>query len=83
MIWQDIVIMLVNIALGDALVPQIIKDFKAKKCEVTIQTSAVSAISLYIMAIAVFTLNLYFSAAITFLDAILWTIILIQKFRYK
>jgi hypothetical protein len=83
MIWQDLVIMIVNIALGYALIPQIIDSFKTKKCEVTVQTSAVSSISLYVMAIAVLTLNLYLSAIITLLDAILWTILLFQKLTYK
>lgn len=83
MIWQDLVIMFVNIALGYALVPQIIKGLKNRKGYVTLETSVVSSVSLYIMAIAVFTLGLYLSAIITFVDAILWTILLIQKLKYK
>ena len=83
MMWQDLAIMIINIALGYALVPQIIKGFKKKKGDVTLQTSIVSSISLFVMAFTVLTLDLYLSTIITFVDAVLWTILLVQKLKYK
>lgn len=61
--WQDIVISISIILLSYALIPQVIQGFKKRKCDINIQTSAITAAGLYILAVCFWTLNLYFSFA--------------------
>ena len=83
MVWQDFVISIVGVVLTIALVPQAYNGFKQKKGFVTIATSLPTFISLYVMAITYYTLNLYYSAFVTVTGGILWTILFIQRLIYK
>ena len=83
MTWQDILLTLVNVIIGYALIPQIFKNFKEKSDNVSLQTSILSGIGLYVVSWIYFTLNLILSAAIVLIIAILWTIITVQGFIYK
>ena len=83
MVWQDFVISIVGVILTIALVPQAYNGFKLKKGFVTIATSLPTFISLYIMAIMYYTLQLYYSAFVTVISGILWTILFIQRMMYK
>ncbi|MCK5473927.1 MAG: hypothetical protein KAI53_00845 [Candidatus Aenigmarchaeota archaeon] len=83
MVWQDIVISIVNIVFIIALVPQIYNGFKLKKGSVMIATSAPTFIGLYVMAIAFYTLKLYYSSFVTIIGGLLWTILFIQQLMYK
>lgn len=83
MIWQDFVIGATNILLSYALVPQIYDGMKKQKALVHIQTSLISAVSLFILSFTVFTLDLYFATITTFLGGLLWFILLLQKLIYK
>ena len=82
MIWQDIVISLANLVFVISLVPQVIYGYRKKKGMITLRTSGPTFAALYIMAIAYFTLNLYYSAALGTITATLWLILFIQKIKY-
>ncbi len=83
MVWQDIVMGIMNVIFSYALIPQIFHGFKSKKGLIEIQTSLISSIGLFILAFTVLTLKLYFAAGTTFLAGLLWSILLIQKLIYK
>ncbi|MCK4550821.1 MAG: hypothetical protein KAT91_02615 [Candidatus Aenigmarchaeota archaeon] len=83
MVWQDIVISIVNIVFIIALVPQIYNGFKLKKGSVIIATSLPTFIGLYVVAIVFYTLQLYYSSFVTVIGGILWTILFIQRLMYK
>lgn len=82
MIWQDVLIAIVNLTLSYALLPQIYHTHKTKTTTVTIQTSTISAISLLVLTIALFSLGLILSSIGAGISSILWTTILIQKLKY-
>ncbi len=81
--WQDIVITICIIALSYALIPQIYQGFKQKKGLINLQTSLITSIGVYVLASIYLTLKLYFSTIMSFITAILWTILFIQKIKYK
>ena len=64
MVWQDYLLSGVTVAFGYALVPQIIKGFKEKRANITIQTSAISTVGLGISVATVYTLDLKLTAAL-------------------
>jgi hypothetical protein len=81
--WQDLIIALCNILFSYSLGYQVIYGYLKKKANLTIQTSLLTTIGLYIMSICFFTLNLKFSGIISFLNGTLWLILLIQSIKYK
>ena len=83
MTWQDITISIAVILFSYALIPQIYEGFKTKKSTITIQTSLITFVCLYVIGIVYFTLRLYFSMIMTFLTATLWFILFIQSIIYK
>ncbi len=83
MVWQDNVIFITILCLTYALVPQVIKGFKEKRGYIALQTSSITATGMYVMAFTYFTLELYFSAFITLVTALLWSTLLCQRIRYK
>jgi len=83
MIWQDILISITTILLAYALIPQIIKGFKTKRKTITIQTSLITLIGMYILCFAYLTLNLIFSTIVAFITGTLWLILFIQSIIYK
>ena len=82
MIWQDLTISVVNLLLVYSIIPQIYQGFKRKKGFITIQTSFITSIGLYVIAFAVFTLGLYFSSIVITVNATLWLVLLIQRIKY-
>jgi len=81
--WQDLVITISTLLLGYALIPQVVDGFKKRKGTVTIQTSLITALGLYTIAICLFTLGLYFSFIMNLFTGTLWAVLLIQKIIYK
>lgn len=81
--WQDILLMIVSILLSYALIPQVIDGFKSKRKLVSIQTSTITFLGLYVASYIYLTLNLYFTTIITFLTGTLWLTIFIQGILYK
>ena len=83
MVWQDYVMSAVMILLSYAIVPQIIRGFKKKKCDVSSSTSLMSFSGLYILSFTYITLDLYFSSTVTFITATFWLILFIQNKVYS
>lgn len=83
MTWQDIVLTIAIILFSYALIPQVYEGFKKKKGLVNLQTSSITAAGMYAVSIVYFTLNLYFSTIIGIINAVLWTLLFIQKLIYK
>lgn len=83
MIWQDIIITIANLLFTYSLFHQVIYGFKKKKGLLTLTTSGLTTLGLYAMAISFLTLNLYFSAVVSSLNATLWLILLIQRVIYN
>lgn len=83
MIWQDIAIAFANILFGYSLIYQVHHGFKNKKTTITAVCSLLTAIGLYIIAIAFFTLGLFISSSVSFISGSLWVLLLIQRIIYK
>ncbi|MCK4997577.1 hypothetical protein KAS08_04685 [Candidatus Pacearchaeota archaeon] len=83
MVWQDLALMILNIIVGYALIPQVYHGFKTKRGNVTFQTSIVMATAVFGFAFVFATMDLYLSAGISAFNGIMWTILLIQKLVYK
>lgn len=83
MAWQDITITICILAFSYALIPQIVKGFKNKKSLIATQTSLITSIGMFAIAITYITLNLTFSAIIALLTGALWATLFIQNIIYK
>jgi hypothetical protein len=83
MIWQDLVLTIANILFSLALIPQVYHGFKTKRAAMVLQTAVLTTIGLYATSIAFFTLNLFFSGAVSLISGTLWALLLIQKLIYR
>jgi len=83
MLWQDIVIAIANILFGYSLLYQVYRGFKEKKGFLTVQTSLLTTIGLYALAIAYFSLNLIISSIIGLFNGTMWLLLFIQRLIYK
>lgn len=81
--WQDIVISIISITASIALIPQVINGFKTKRKIISIFTSLITFIGLYILSFVYLTLKLNFSTIITMITGTLWLILFIQSIIYK
>jgi len=82
MIWQDIVIAIANLMFTFSLFSQVYHGFKKKKGFIILRTSGLTSIGLYAIAIAFFTLSLYFSTIIASINATLWVTLFVQRIIY-
>lgn len=82
MVWQDVVIAIANILFGYSLVYQVYRGFRERKGFLTIQTSALTTLGLYAIAIVYFTLNLSISALVSFFNGTMWLLLFIQGLIY-
>ncbi|MBT4935696.1 hypothetical protein HOL21_02130 [Candidatus Woesearchaeota archaeon] len=82
MVWQDMVIAIANLLFTFSIFSQVHHGFKRKKGFVILQTSGLTSLGLYAIAIAFFTLSLYFSAIIASINATLWAILFVQRIVY-
>ena len=81
--WQDYVTSAAGISFSYALIPQVIKGFKQKKQDISIQTAAITSIGLTTLSYTFYTLDLNYSCCINALSAGLWAIILGQSIKYR
>ncbi len=82
MAWQDIVVAMANVLFGYSLFYQVYVGFKEKKGFLSIQTSALTTIGLFMVAIVYFNFNLILSTIIALINGILWMTLLIQRIGY-
>lgn len=83
MVWQDIIIAVANVLFGYSLAYQVYKGYKEKKGFLSLQTSFLTTIALYALALAYLTLSLYLSAIVCTFNATMWLLLFIQKLIYK
>ncbi|MDO8508766.1 MAG: hypothetical protein Q7S27_03725 [Nanoarchaeota archaeon] len=83
MIWQDILISIANIIFGYSLAFQVYKGFKDKKKYLTLQTSSLTAIGLFMLSISFFTLNLIYSTIIALFNGTMWFLLFLQGLIYR
>jgi hypothetical protein len=76
MIWQDILFMIGNFTLGAALIPTVLAKEKP-----SLLTSALTGVVLYSYCLAFATLNLQLAAIAVGVNASLWIVLLVQKWR--
>lgn len=83
MIWQDVVMMITGIVFAISLVPQVYHGYKDKEGVIKKRTSVPTFIGLFVMSYAMFTLELYLSASVTFVTAFMWLILCWQRIKYS
>ncbi|OGL31134.1 hypothetical protein A3F37_02015 [Candidatus Saccharibacteria bacterium RIFCSPHIGHO2_12_FULL_41_12] len=75
MSWQDYVFSLGSLVFTIALLPSVRSSDKPH-----IKTSIITAVVLTIFAGAYFSMHFYWSATVTFANAIIWYILFLQKY---
>lgn len=83
MTWQDIVITAASVMFSFSLIPQVYSGFKEHTGPIKFQTSIPTFVGLYAIAIAMWTLSLFFSAIVTFITGTLWFLLFLQRFLYR
>ncbi|HVT01364.1 MAG TPA: hypothetical protein VHE53_03990 [Patescibacteria group bacterium] len=76
--WQDFVFTLGNFVFIAALIPSI-----TSKNKPAIGTSFLTGLTVLIFSIVYTTLNLWFTAAITFATSIMWFTLVFQSWKLK
>lgn len=82
MVWQDIVLSLAECALLVSIIPQIVLGFKKKKGYITYATSINSTLCLLAVGVSMFTLSLYVTSLVAFLNAFAWSLFIVQRMRW-
>ncbi|MHA1111333.1 MAG: hypothetical protein ACTSRE_09540 [Promethearchaeota archaeon] len=84
MVWQDIVLALVNLGFVITLIPQVVKVIKTKSAGDFAWTSTIFYwIGLYAIGGIFLTLEFYLTSIPYFITGTLWGIIVILKKRYN
>jgi hypothetical protein len=81
--WQDYVYSGVSLAFTYSLIPQIIKGYKDKRQDISLQTSGITSLGLYTLAYTAHTLDLDYSALTNLATGTMWATILGQRLFYK
>ncbi len=83
MSWQDIAISVANVVFSISLIIQVYYGFKEKNGPIKFQASFPTAVGLFAISFAYWTLNLRFSTVVAFLNGTLWSLLFVQKIIYK
>ena len=83
MMWQDILLMVVNVVFSVALFPQVYYGFKEKKGEIKYATSIPTFIGVYVICWVYFSLGLFFSTIISLVTGTLWFLLFMQRVKYN
>ena len=83
MVWQDLAMTATTLAVGYALVPQVIQGFKNKKGNIARQTAIITTIGMFAFATIFATMGMLMSTVISIFNGIMWSLLLIQKLIYK
>lgn len=83
MVWQDITVAAANALFVYSLSFQVYKGFKEQKGFIALQTSALTALGLYILTVSYFALDLYLSTLVVFISGSLWVMLAVQRIIYK
>jgi len=83
MIWQDIIITIANLIFAVSIIIQVYHGYKEKTEPIKYMTSIPTFFGLYLMSLAFWSLNLYFSTAVAFLSGTLWLLLFVQRLIYN
>ena len=81
--WQDYVTSAVSVALSYALIPQVIKGFKEKRPNISIQTGVLTTLGMYVMTYTFYSLDMDFSSVTSAVTGTLWAVLLGQSISYR
>jgi len=81
--WQDIIIMICNLIFSISLLPQIYLGFKQRKGFINHATTIPTFLGVFVISLAYFSLNLYFSSAMAFLSGVMWFTLFLQRVFFK
>jgi hypothetical protein len=83
MVWQDITITICILFFSCALIPQIYQGFRKKEGSITLQTSLITFVGMYVLSFTYLTLKLYFSTIVGIITGTLWLTLFIQGIIYE
>jgi hypothetical protein len=83
MVWQDTAIAIANFTFVYSLAYQVYHTFKKKKCTITLVTSSLTSIALFVTAVTFFSLDLFWSAFAASINTCLWATLFVQGLKYK
>jgi len=82
MIWQDVVVGVVNVLFIYAMIPQIVYGFKAHKGLISVQFSVLNILAMLLLLVVYVSFELYVSVILTGVLMFLWAILLFQRVAY-
>lgn len=77
--WQDLVLAVAEFALLVSIIPQLILGFKNERGYITYVTAINAALCLGAIGVAMFTLDLFFTAIVAVLNSIAWALFIVQR----
>jgi uncharacterized protein with PQ loop repeat len=84
MLWQDIVLSIINIGFVIALIPQLIKVQKTKSAADFAWTSIIFyCFGLFAIGTVFITLNFYLTSIPYFVTGLMWGVIVMKKMQYE
>ena len=83
MVWQDIIVTIANILFSYSLIWQVYYGYKKKKALISLQSSFLTMIGLYALAVVYFSLNLIFSTITGLISGTLWLFLFIEGLIYE
>jgi len=81
--WQDFVMGGVGTLFGIALIPEVYRGFKQKIQHMSKYTTVTTAVGIYVLAYAEYTLGMVYAPLLSSLTATLWVLIFVQSIIYK
>jgi len=82
MIWQDVVIGVVNVLFMYAMIPQLVYGFKTKKGLISVQFSILNIVAMILLLIVYVSFGLYLSVVLTSALIVLWAVLFFQRVSY-
>jgi len=82
-VWQDMVVAGANLLFAYSILTQVVHGFREKKGFILLRTSGPTTLGLYAMAVAFFTIPLFYSASVAAFNATLWLLLFIQRLIYE
>lgn len=79
MVWQDFVLAIAELALLISIIPQLLLGFKNKQGYITYVTAINAALCLGAIGVAMFTLDLFFTAIVALLNSVAWALFIVQR----
>lgn len=79
----DLIMSVCYAVLSCALIPQVINNMRNHRCGVLLKTSLITAIALTVVFACMLIVELFLSAAITMITALLWWVLVLQRINYR